>query len=144
MKPRASASFCHCPNDGSTPDAHVAPNCVSSPDGSHRGEVVHPHDIAEPDGLPGQEFEAEEILEGAGQPRAPLRRRQAGQRDVIDEDLARRRFVQLREQLDERRLAGTVLADQRHDRAGGQRSKRIPWRSAAGTARSPRAATDAA
>src|SRR6266576_5914540 len=31
MKPRASASFCHWPNDSSTPDGHVGPSCVSRP-----------------------------------------------------------------------------------------------------------------
>ena len=34
MKPRASASFCHCPNDTSTPSSHVGPSCVSRPLGS--------------------------------------------------------------------------------------------------------------
>ncbi len=32
MKPRASASFCHWPNEISTPPGHVGPSCVSSPD----------------------------------------------------------------------------------------------------------------
>src|ERR1700674_3439782 len=32
MKPRASASFCHWPNESSTPDGHVGPSCVSRPD----------------------------------------------------------------------------------------------------------------
>src|SRR5256886_15250136 len=32
MKPRASASFCHWPNDSSTPHGHVGPSCVSRPD----------------------------------------------------------------------------------------------------------------
>src|SRR5262249_21572335 len=31
MNPRASASFCHCPNDSSTPPGHVGPSCVSRP-----------------------------------------------------------------------------------------------------------------
>src|SRR5438128_1344976 len=32
MKPRASANFCHWPNDSSTPYGHVGPSCVSRPD----------------------------------------------------------------------------------------------------------------
>jgi len=34
MNPRASASFCHCPKDSSTPSGHVGPSCVSRPAGS--------------------------------------------------------------------------------------------------------------
>ena len=86
MKPRASASFCHWPNDTSTPSGHVGPSCVSSPDGSrattssaparstaamHRRLVVEPRHVAEADGVPRAELEAEEILERARQRVAP-------------------------------------------------------------------------
>ena len=44
---------------------------------------------------------------------------------VVDEDRARRRLVHLRQQLDQRRLAGAVLADDRDDRAGRQRQRHV-------------------
>ena len=40
MKPRASASFCHCPNESSTPPGHVGPSCVSRPDGQAGDDIV--------------------------------------------------------------------------------------------------------
>ena len=140
MKPRASASFCHWPNDTSTPPGHVGPSCVSRPDGRRattssapraidgrddRGLVVQARHVAEADRLAGAELEAEEILERAGQPRAPLVGRHARERRVVHEDRARRRLVHLREQLDQRRLAGAVLADDGDDRAGGQRQRHV-------------------
>ena len=140
MKPRASASFCHWPNDTSTPPGHVGPSCVSRPDGSRattssaparstavddRRLVVQARHVAEADGVARAELEAEEVLERAGQPRAPLVGRHARQRRVVDEDRARRRLVHLRQQLDQRRLAGAVLADDGDDRAGGQRQRHV-------------------
>ena len=137
MKPRASASFCHWPNDTSTPPGQVGPSCVSRPAGSRvdhvvgagardRGRdrrlVVEPRHVAEADGVPRPELEAEEILERAGQPRPPLvgaacapaacRRR--GSRPEVGSYI-------FAEQLDERGLAGAVLADDRDDGAGRQR-----------------------
>ena len=88
MKPRASASFCHCPNETSTPSGQVGPSWVSSPAGScvdhvvgagpvdrraDRRLVVEPRHVAQADGVPGAELEPEEVLERAGQPRAPRR-----------------------------------------------------------------------
>ena len=40
MKPRASASFCHWPNDTSTPPGQVGPSCVSRPRGKRADDVV--------------------------------------------------------------------------------------------------------
>ena len=75
--------------------------------------------------MPRAELEAEEILERARQARAPLVGRHARQRRVVDEDRARRRLVHLREQLDQRRLAGAVLADDGDDRARRQRQRHV-------------------
>ena len=140
MKPRASASFCHWPNDTSTPPGQVGPSCVSRPgrqprddvvgagalDGrDDRGLVVHARHVADADGVAGAELEAEEVLERAGQARAPLVGRHARERRVVHEDRAGRRLVQLGEQLDQRRLAGAVLADDGDDRAGGQRQRHV-------------------
>ena len=132
MKPRARASFCHWPNETSTPPGHVGPSCVSRPAGrrattssaparatalatarssSRRGTSPRPTDVA------GGKLEAEEVLEGAGQARAPLVGPHAGEGSAVDQDPAGRRLVQLAEQLDERRLAGAVLPDERHHRA---------------------------
>ena len=70
--------------------------------------------------MPRPKLEPEEILECARQARPPLVGRHARQRRLVDEDRARRRLVHLGEQLDQRRLAGAVLADDRDDRAGRQ------------------------
>ena len=135
MKPRASASFCHWPKLTSTPSGQVGPSCVSRPAGSRTitssaparltavataALVVEPRQIADADGVPGAELEAEEVLEGAGEPRAPVDGGNAREVGSIDEDAAARRLVHLRQQLDQRRLAGAVLADDRDHRAGRQ------------------------
>ena len=140
MKPRASASFCHWPNDTSTPPGQVGPSCVSRPDGRRDDDVVgagaldgrddgrlvvQARHVAEADGLARAELEAEEVLERAGQARPPLVGGHAGERRVVDEDRARRRLVHLRQQLDQRRLAGAVLADDGDDRAGRQRQRHV-------------------
>src|SRR5438094_565151 len=48
-------------------------------------------------------------------PRAPLGGRYARQRRVVDQDGSGRGLVHLRDQLDQRRLAGAVLADDGDD-----------------------------
>src|SRR5947207_601026 len=70
--------------------------------------------------LPFAKFEPEEILERAGEPCTPLVSRHARERRVVDRDRSGRRLVHLREQLDERRLAGAVLADDRDHRSRRQ------------------------
>ncbi len=70
--------------------------------------------------MAGLELEPEEVLERAGQPRAPFVGRHAGQLDAVDQDPARVRLVELGQEFDERRLAGAVLADDGDDRAGRQ------------------------
>ena len=132
MKPRASASFCHWPNDTSTPCGHVGPSCVSNrrqvnhdivgaraPDrGDDRRLVVQARHVADADGVAGAELEAEEILKRAGEAVAPLVGAHARELGAVDEDPAAARFVELREQLHQRGLAGPVLADEREPRAG--------------------------
>jgi hypothetical protein len=89
------------------------------------GNVVEPRHVADADRLAGDELEAEEVLERTGEPLAPLGCRHARQRLPFDEDLPRRRFVELAEQLDQCRLAGAVLTDERHHRAGGKRDRHV-------------------
>ena len=90
-------------------------------DGRHdRGLVVQPRHVADAHGVAGPELEAEEVLERARQPRAPLVRGHAGQLDAVHQDPAGGRLVELGEELHQRRLAGAVLADDGDDRAGGQ------------------------
>ena len=128
MKPRASASFCHCPNETSTPSSHVGPSCVAKPDGSRSttssaparptapataGSSSSRGSSPTPDAVAGAQLEAEEVLERPGQPRSPRRRGDRRQVDAVDRDASRRRPVHPGEQLDHRRLAGTVLADDR-------------------------------
>ena len=82
MKPRASASFCHWPNDTSTPPGQVGPSCVSRPAGRRattssapaaldrggdRPLVVQARHVADAHRVAGGKLEAEEVLEGAGQ-----------------------------------------------------------------------------
>ena len=139
MNPRASASFCHWPNETSTPPGQVGPSWVSRPAGRrattssapgpvHRGGdrrlVVEARHVAHAHRVAGEQLEAEEVLEGAGQARAPLVRPHARQRRAVHQDPPRRRLVQLAQQLDERRLARAVLPDERHHRARGQRRGR--------------------
>ncbi len=88
MKPRASASFCHWPKLTSTPcrprltQLRVEPErqpCdhifgARPSDGGGDGRpIVEAGEVADADGVSGAEFEAEEILERAGEARAPLR-----------------------------------------------------------------------
>ena len=75
--------------------------------------------------MAGDELEPEEILERPGKPRAPRIRRHPRQRCVVDEDGPIRRLVHLREQFHQRGLAGAVLADDRHHRAGRQGQRHI-------------------
>ncbi len=70
--------------------------------------------------MAGAELEAEEVLVRAGQTLAPLIGRHARELGAVDEDPTRRRFIELREQLDEGGLARAVLANDRDDRAGRQ------------------------
>ena len=93
--------------------------------GEHRRLIVQPGNVAQADGVAGAEFEAEEILERAGEAIAPLGGGQARERRVVHQDRAGRRLVHLREQLDQRGLAGAVLADDRHHCAGGQGERHI-------------------
>ncbi len=132
MKPRARASFCHWPNETSTPAGPGRPELrveargqarhhVVGPRSGHRARdrplVVQARHVADAHRVAGGKLEAEEVLEGAGQARAPLVGPHAGERRAVDQDPAGRRLVQLAEQLDERRLARAVLPDERHHRA---------------------------
>src|SRR5207245_1570062 len=53
-------------------------------DGRHdRGLVVQPRHVADAHGVAGAELETEEVLEGAGQPRAPQVGGHAGELDAV-------------------------------------------------------------
>ena len=79
-----------------------------------------PGEVADPDAVERTQLEAEEVLERAAQPGPPLRHRQRGQVDAVDLDAPAVGRVHPGEQLDQRGLAGAVLADDGDDRAGGQ------------------------
>ena len=135
MNPRASASFCHWPNGASTPfrrvaraayrDLHQTIDDVRRAGAVNRDSdsrlVVEARHVTQPDGLSHEEFEADEVLKRAGQPRAPGVGRHACEWHVIHQDGSGRGLVHLGEQLDERGLAGTVFAD---DRDHGVRRQR--------------------
>ena len=86
----------------------------------HRRHVVEPRLVADADALAGDQLEAEEVLERPGQPGPPRPARDRREVDAVDGDAPGRRAVHPGQQLDERRLAGAVLADDRHDGAGRQ------------------------
>ena len=113
----------------------MGPSCVSNPavsptddvvgagalDGRRdRRLVVQARHVADAHGVAGSELEAEEVLERAGQSRAPFVGGHAGELDVVDQDPAGVRLVELGEQFHQRRLACAVLADDGDDSAGGQ------------------------
>jgi hypothetical protein len=79
------------------------------------------------------ELEAEEILERARHARAPLVGGHAGEVGAVDENPAGAGLVQLREQLDQRGLPRSVLADDGDDRAGGQIESHVVQHEAIGT-----------
>ena len=90
-------------------------------EGRHdRGLVVQPWHVADPHAVAGPELEAEEVLKRPRQPRAPLVRGHAGQRNAVNQDPAGGRFVELGEKFHQRRLARAVLAYDGDDVAGGQ------------------------
>ena len=153
MKPRASASFCHCPIDSSTPSCQVGPSCVSSPCGRRSTTSLAP---ARPTAAP----TAGAVVEPRrGRRRRPSRCATYSKRKKSWNAPDRRvapvggrmrarstpstvmrplgRLVEAAEQLHERRLARAVLAHERDDRAGRQRRgrrRRAPARSVPGYA----------
>ena len=128
MNARDSAIFCHWPPDSSRPSLNHLPSCVSYPAGSSsmngaampssRGLaparlVLEVRDVAGADVLADLELVAREVLEDDAD--APAQR--AGlpvvEVEPVEQDAALVGPVQARQQLDQRRLAGAVLADQR-------------------------------
>ena len=141
MKPRASASFCHWPKrhlDAVGPASGRA-GCRARRRGGRRRRRPRPGrrrrppparrrcrgTSPTPDALPGAQLEAEEVLVRAGQAVPPLVGGHAGQLGAVDEDPPVGRLVELRQQLHERGLAGAVLADDGHHRAGGQVERHV-------------------
>ena len=142
MKPRARASFCHCPKETSTPSGQAGPSWVPRP----AAELVHHVVGAGPadgggDGRlvvePGHVADARRSAGRAARTgRSPGTRRPGGcatasagmrgQVDPVDQDPARGRVVELGQQLHQGGLAGAVLADDGDDRAGRQRAGSRP------------------
>src|SRR5581483_6961172 len=85
-----------------------------------RGDVVDERQLADADALACDQLEADEVLEpdrDALPPRRGVDLREVG---AVDGDAPRRRLVETAQQLDERRLSGTVLADERDRRSRRQ------------------------
>ena len=84
------------------------------------GRFVHARRVAQADRAAGRKLEAEEVLERAGEPFAPLHRGNTREVFAIDENAPGGGFVHLGQELHQRRLASAVLAHQRHHRARRQ------------------------
>ncbi len=135
MNARDSAIFCHWPPESSRPSLNHLPSCVSYFGGSvsmkslawpftaascQRVSIVEVGFVARADVLAHEHLIADEVLEDhadalAQGVRVPLLEVQA-----VEDDAARRGLVEPREQLDERGLAGAVLADEREAVPGFQ------------------------
>ena len=139
MKPRASASFCHCPKDSSTPPGHVGPSCVSSPEVSRATTSAAPARSTaattagssssrgtspKPTVCSARNSKRKKSW-NAPQPRTPLAGRDAREWCVVEEDRTRGRLVHLRQQLNQGGLAGAVLSDDRDHRSRGQLHRHI-------------------
>ena len=77
-------------------------------------------DVADADGLAEEELEAAGVLEGGRQAGPPGGQVDVGQVGAVDGDPAAGRLVHPGQQLDQRGLAGAVVADDGHHRAGRQ------------------------
>src|SRR3954451_7228216 len=86
----------------------------------YRWIVIESWQIAQTHGLPRAKFKSVEILKCTRQFRAPFVRADPRQRHIVDENRPGRWLVHLGEELDERGLAGAVLANDRDDRTGRQ------------------------
>ena len=82
------------------------------------GEIVERVHLAEPDVLPHGELVAHEVLEDDAEALVQAGQVVLAQVHAVEQHLPLRRVVQPREQLDQRRLAGAVQADQRDALAG--------------------------
>ena len=105
------------------------------PSDSHadRRLVVQPRHVADADRLPGAKFEAVEVLTRAGQSRAPLIRGHARQRLTVNINAAGGGLVEPGQELDQRRLARAIFADDCHDFARGQLQRHVAQHQAIGT-----------
>src|SRR5262249_39439517 len=86
----------------------------------HGRLMLHVRQVADADGGPGTQLEPEEVLIRPREPAPPSVRRDAREVDAVDEDAAAGRRVELRQQLDQGRLAGAVLPHDGDDRTGRQ------------------------
>src|SRR6266576_2751311 len=82
---------------------------------SHRVLVLKSRNVAQTDGMPCAEFEPEKVLERAGEALAPLAGLHPCQRRFVEENGTGCWLVHFRQELDQRGLAGTILADSRRD-----------------------------
>ena len=103
--------------------ASIARMCLFPPRGTRSIPGLLPqvnfetHEVAEAHGMLGAELEAKEVLERSGESCPPGLRGNAREIDAIDTDRPRRGRVEAAQQLDQRRLARAVLADDRDDGA---------------------------
>jgi hypothetical protein len=89
------------------------------------GVGVQRRQVAGRDRLAGDELEVDVVLERAGAPQPPRIAVEGRQVHPVDQHLPGRGPVQPGEQLDQRGLAGAVLADHRDDRAGRQVQRHV-------------------
>ena len=134
---RAIAMRCHWPPESSAPSVYARESVVSRPCGSASTSssaparssaarialvVVQQLDRAEADVVAHRQLVVDEVLEDRGDAAPPRAARVTRvSRTPSTSDAARLRLVEPREQLDERRLAGAVQADDRERLAGRDR-----------------------
>ena len=141
MKPRARASFCHCPNDTSTPSSQVAPELGVEPGRQPLDDVVGsgPADGSRPPRRgrrAGPARRDRRVSRARSSNRKKSWKAPASRTRHSGTDMEARSTpstsirpasgcVHPGEQLDQRGLAGAVLADDRDDRAGRQVERHV-------------------
>ena len=139
------ATFCHSPPDSSTPVRKRLPitwsylcgsRSITRPPGfaraaaTMRGRSVAGLDASDGDVVAGRQVVADEVLEDHADVAAKAVEVVVAQVVAIEQNPAFVRVVQPRQQLDQRRLAGAILADERDDFAAAKGEGQMPHRPA--------------
>ncbi len=89
--------------------------------GDDRGLAFQSRQVAQTHSVPGSKLKSIEVLECAGEPRAPVIGGHPAQGGLVDQNRALGGLVHLGEQLDQRALSGAVLSHNGDHGSGGQR-----------------------